>query len=108
VPGRFQAAVEMLVEMVDNQAKANIHNAQAQVHRSSGTDRVRLDLPDERHGHAARGLLPVLWQTAQGDSTPTCVVPTADLSTTLGLSRRAGAVPVYTSRSRAWAALTNW
>jgi F-type H+-transporting ATPase subunit a len=26
VPGRFQAA-EMLVEMVDNQAKANIHNA---------------------------------------------------------------------------------
>ncbi len=29
VPGRFQAAVEMLVEMVDNQAKANIHNAKA-------------------------------------------------------------------------------
>ena len=29
VPGRFQAAVEMLVEMVDNQAKANIHNAQS-------------------------------------------------------------------------------
>jgi F-type H+-transporting ATPase subunit a len=24
VPGRFQAAVEILVEMVDNQAKANI------------------------------------------------------------------------------------
>jgi len=29
VPGRFQAAIEMLVEMVDNQAKANIHNAQS-------------------------------------------------------------------------------
>jgi F-type H+-transporting ATPase subunit a len=29
VPGRFQAAVEILVEMVDNQAKANIHNAKA-------------------------------------------------------------------------------
>src|SRR5256885_8879551 len=29
VPGRFQAAVELLVEMVDNQAKANIHNAQS-------------------------------------------------------------------------------
>ena len=29
VPSRFQAAVEMLVEMVDNQAKANIHNAQS-------------------------------------------------------------------------------
>ncbi len=27
VPGRFQAAVEMMVGMVDNQAKANIHNA---------------------------------------------------------------------------------
>ena len=29
VPGRFQAAVEILVEMVDNQAKAVIHNAQS-------------------------------------------------------------------------------
>ena len=29
VPGRFQAAVEMMVEMVDNQAKANIHNAES-------------------------------------------------------------------------------
>ena len=27
VPGRFQAAVEILVEMVDNQAKGIIHNA---------------------------------------------------------------------------------
>src|SRR5689334_22220003 len=27
VPGRFQAAVEMLVEMVDGQAKGIIHNA---------------------------------------------------------------------------------
>ena len=27
VPGRFQAAVEMLVEMVDSQAKGVIHNA---------------------------------------------------------------------------------
>lgn len=29
VPGRFQAAVEILVEMVDSQAKANVHNAQS-------------------------------------------------------------------------------
>ena len=29
MPGRFQAAVEILVEMVDNQAKANIHNAES-------------------------------------------------------------------------------
>ena len=27
VPGRFQAAVEFLVEMVDNQAKGIVHNA---------------------------------------------------------------------------------
>ena len=26
-PGRFQAAVEILIEMVDNQAKAIVHNA---------------------------------------------------------------------------------
>jgi F-type H+-transporting ATPase subunit a len=27
VPGRFQAAVELLVEMVDSQAKGIVHNA---------------------------------------------------------------------------------
>src|SRR5256885_15724789 len=40
VPGRFQAAVELLVEMVDNQAKANIHNAQSQIGRASCRERV--------------------------------------------------------------------
>src|SRR5690606_34952169 len=29
VPGRFQAAVEMMVEMVDSQAKSVIHNAKS-------------------------------------------------------------------------------
>ncbi len=29
VPGRFQAAVELLVEMVDSQAKGIVHNAQS-------------------------------------------------------------------------------
>jgi F-type H+-transporting ATPase subunit a len=29
VPGRFQAAVEILVEMVDSQAKGIVHNARA-------------------------------------------------------------------------------
>ena len=29
VPGRFQAAVEIMVEMVDNQAKGVIHNAES-------------------------------------------------------------------------------
>ena len=88
VPGRFQAAVEMLVEMVDNQAKANIHNAQSRkfiaplaltvsvwIFIMNAMDMLPVDL------------LPVLWQGVQGDSHAYLrVVPTADLSTTLGLS----------------------
>lgn len=88
VPGRFQAAVEMLVEMVDNQAKANIHNAQSRkfiaplaltvfvwIFLMNAMDMLPVDL------------LPVLWQGAQGDSHAYLrVVPTADLSSTLGLS----------------------
>ena len=54
VPGRFQAAVEILVEMVDYAGQG--HRAQRQepqVRRAAGADRVRLDLPDERDGPAA-------------------------------------------------------
>ena len=84
--GRFQAAVELLVEMVDNQAKANIHNAQSRKFIAPLTDRVRggssmmnaMDmLPVD--------LLPVLWQGFQGDARLCASFP-ADLSTTLGLS----------------------
>ncbi|MCD2166078.1 F0F1 ATP synthase subunit A [Comamonas koreensis] len=88
VPGRFQAAVEMLVEMVDNQAKANIHNAQSRkfiaplaltvfvwIFLMNAMDLLPVDL------------LPLLWQGATGDHHAYLrVVPTADLSTTLGLS----------------------
>ncbi|QNP47081.1 F0F1 ATP synthase subunit A [Diaphorobacter aerolatus] len=88
VPGRFQAAVEMMVEMVDNQAKANIHNAQSRkfiaplaltvfvwIFLMNAMDLLPVDL------------LPVLWQGATGDHHAYLrVVPTADLSTTLGLS----------------------
>ena len=88
VPGRFQAAVEMLVEMVDNQAKANIHNAESRkfiaplaltvfvwIFLMNAMDMLPVDL------------LPVLWQGATGDHHAYLrVVPTADLSTTLGLS----------------------
>ena len=88
VPGRFQAAVEMMVEMVDNQAKANIHNAQSRkfiaplaltvfvwIFFMNAMDMLPVDL------------LPVLWQGATGDHHAYLrVVPTADLSTTLGLS----------------------
>jgi len=88
VPGRFQAAVEILVEMVDNQAKANIHNAESRkfiaplaltvfvwIFFMNAMDLLPVDL------------LPVLWQGATGDHHAYLrVVPTADLSTTLGLS----------------------
>jgi F-type H+-transporting ATPase subunit a len=88
VPGRFQAAVEMLVEMVDNQAKANIHNAESRkfiaplgltvfvwIFLMNFMDMIPVDL------------LPVLWQVGTGDSHAYLrVVPTADLSTTLGLA----------------------
>ncbi|MDR0261110.1 MAG: F0F1 ATP synthase subunit A, partial [Comamonas sp.] len=88
VPGRFQAAVEMLVEMVDNQAKAHIHNAQSRkfiaplaltvfvwIFLMNAMDMLPVDL------------LPLLWQGATGDHHAYLrVVPTADLSTTLGLS----------------------
>ena len=93
VPGRFQAAVEMLVEMVDNQAKANIHNAQSRkfisplaltvfvwIFLMNAMDLIPVDL------------LPVIWAQIYGAAghdpahAYLRVVPTADLSTTLGLS----------------------
>lgn len=88
VPGRFQAAVEILVEMVDNQARANIRNAESRkfiaplaltvfvwIFMMNAMDLLPVDL------------LPVLFQVATADSHAALrVVPTADLSTTLGLA----------------------
>ncbi len=88
VPGRFQAAVEILVEMVDNQAKANIHNAESRkfIAPLGLTVFVWIFLMNFMDMLPVDGL-PVLWQTATGDSHAYLrVVPTADLSTTLGLA----------------------
>ena len=93
IPGRFQAAVELLVEMVDNQAKANIHNAESRkfiaplaltvfvwIFLMNAMDLLPVDL------------LPVIWAQIYGAAghdphhAYLRVVPTADLSTTLGLS----------------------
>ena len=93
VPGRFQAAVEILVEMVDNQARANIHNAKSRkfiaplaltvfvwIFLLNAMDMLPVDL------------LPALWAKFHGATggdpahAYMRVVPTADLSTTLGLS----------------------
>src|SRR5690606_8093019 len=81
------AAVEIMVEMVDNQAKANIHNAESRkfiaplaltvfvwIFLMNAMDLLPVDL------------LPALWQTATNDPHAYLrVVPTADPSTTLGL-----------------------
>ncbi|MBA4214819.1 MAG: F0F1 ATP synthase subunit A [Polaromonas sp.] len=90
VPGRFQAAVEMLVELVDSQAKAVIHNAQSRkliapmaltvfvwIFMMNFMDMIPVDL------------FPHIWSSvgpAMGFPDYLRVVPTADLSTTLGLS----------------------
>ncbi len=90
VPGRFQAAVEMLVEMVDGQAKSVIHNSHSRklvaplaltvfvwIFMMNFMDMLPVDA------------LPGLWHVAGpalGYADYLRVVPTADLSTTLGMS----------------------
>jgi len=93
VPGRFQAAVEILSEMVENQAKGVIHNEGSRklvsplaltvfvwIFLMNGMDMLPVDL------------LPAAWGQAYGamghdpHHAYMRVVPTADLSTTLGLS----------------------
>jgi len=90
VPGRFQAAVEILSEMVENQAKGVIHNAKSRklisplaltvfvwIFLMNAMDMLPVDL------------IPSVWHSAGpalGFNNFMRVVPTADLSTTLGLS----------------------
>jgi F-type H+-transporting ATPase subunit a len=93
VPGRFQAAVEFLIEMVDGQAKSIVHNAASRkmvaplalvvfvwIILLNAMDLLPLDL------------LPVIWgwiYGAMGHDEHHAflrIVPTADLSVTMGLS----------------------
>jgi len=90
VPGRFQAAVEFLVEMVDSQAKGIVHNATSRklvaplaltvfiwIFMMNAMDLLPVDL------------LPSIWHVAgpaMGMKDYQRVVPTADLSVTMGLS----------------------
>ena len=90
VPGRFQAAVELLVEMVDSQAKGIVHSAQSRklvaplaltvfvwIFLMNAMDLLPVDL------------LPAIWHVAgpaMGMKDYQRVVPTADLSVTMGLS----------------------
>jgi F-type H+-transporting ATPase subunit a len=93
VPGRFQAAVEILVEIVDSQAKGIIHNAHSRkliaplaltvfvwIMLMNAMDLLPVDL------------LPAIWHQIYGatghdpEHAYLRVVPTADLSMTMGLS----------------------
>ncbi|WP_298825559.1 F0F1 ATP synthase subunit A [uncultured Piscinibacter sp.] len=90
VPGRFQAAVEVLVEMVDAQAKGIVHNATSRklvaplaltvfvwIFLMNAMDLLPVDL------------IPAIWHSvgpALGMKDYMRVVPTADLSITMGLS----------------------
>jgi F-type H+-transporting ATPase subunit a len=93
VPGRFQAAVEILSELVENQAKGVVRNATSRklvsplaltvfvwIFLMNAMDMLPVDM------------LPKLWELIYGAAghdphhAYLRVVPTADLSTTLGMS----------------------
>lgn len=98
VPGRTQAAVEILLEMVDNQAKGIVHNAQSRkfvgplaltvfvwVFLLNSMDFLPVDLFHMVFG--ATGLDHTIHYFR--------VVPTADLSSTLGMSTAVLLVCLY-------------
>ena len=88
VPGRMQAAVELVLEMVNEQAKGIVHSAESRkavgplaltvfvwIFLMNSMDFLPLDV------------LPTLWQTVTGDHHAYLrIVPTADLNGTLGMS----------------------
>ena len=85
VPGRFQAAVEILVEMVDSQARGIVHNA----HSRKMVAPLALTVFVWIFMMNAMDLLPVdllPWFTGKAGVAYQRVVPTADLSITMGLS----------------------
>ena len=88
VPGRAQAALEILVEMVANQAKGIIHSAQSRrfVAPLGLTVFVWIFLMNSMD-FLPVDLLPTLWQIMTGNPHAYLrVVPTADLNGTLGMS----------------------
>jgi F-type H+-transporting ATPase subunit a len=92
-PGRFKAAVEILVEMVDSQAKGIIHNAESRklVAPLALTVFVWIFLMNAMDLFPV-DLFPKIWEIIYGANGGDAhhaymrVVPSADLSTTLGLS----------------------
>lgn len=93
VPGRLQAAVEFLVEMVEDQAKGIVHNAHSRrlVAPMALTVFVWIILLNTMDLLPV-DILPVIWQWIYGAAghdpahAYLRVVPTADISVTMGLS----------------------
>jgi len=104
IPGRFQAAVELLVEMVDSQAKSIVNNADSRkfvaplaltvfvwIFMMNAMDLLPVDL------------IPLIWELifeAQGHDPHHAymrVVPTADLSGAMGLSVCVLIISIYYS-----------
>jgi F-type H+-transporting ATPase subunit a len=102
VPGRLQAAVELLVEMVDAQAKSIVHNAESRkfvaplaltvfvwIFMMNAMDLLPVDL------------IPMIWEVlfvANGGDAHHAymrVVPTADLSVAMGLSVSVLIISIY-------------
>lgn len=97
VPGRFQAAVELLYEFVDDMCKGIIHNAESRkavaplgltlfvwIFLMNAMDLLPVDL------------LPVAWQGITGDHHALLrSVPTADLNTSLALAIGVLCVCIY-------------
>ncbi|NLZ41985.1 MAG: F0F1 ATP synthase subunit A [Comamonadaceae bacterium] len=97
VPGRLQAAVELLVEMVDTQAKGIVRNEESRrfvaplalvlfvwITLLNAMDLLPVDL------------LPSAWQAARGDHGAYMrVVPTADLSATMAMSLTVLLISLY-------------
>ncbi|WP_428421438.1 F0F1 ATP synthase subunit A [Methylibium sp.] len=102
VPGRTQAAVELLLEMVDNQAKSIIHNATSRkfVGPLALTVFIWIFLMNSMD-FLPVDLIPRIWEAIYGAAghdphhAYLRVVPTADLSTTLGLSSGVLLVCIY-------------
>ena len=89
VPGRLQAAVEILVEMVDTQARGIVHNAESRkfVAPLALTVFVWVFLLNSMDFLPVDFFHVVLGVTGLEQAIPYLrVVPTADLSTTLGMS----------------------
>ncbi|MBL8448152.1 MAG: F0F1 ATP synthase subunit A [Zoogloeaceae bacterium] len=88
VPGRFQAAVEILVEMVADQAKGIVHSAESRkfVAPVALTVFIWIFLMNSMD-FLPVDLLPKIWAMITGNEHAYLrVVPTADLNGTLGMS----------------------